>query len=72
MTVIELNDTDAAALKAKAAAQGLSLQEWLKEMAMPEPKKDPQVVTGKALELPLRHLGVMGPLHRRDIYDDAR
>ena len=23
-------------------------------------------------ELPLRHLGAVGPLHRRDIYDDAR
>ena len=23
-------------------------------------------------ELPLWHLGAVGPLHRRDIYDDAR
>ena len=26
----------------------------------------------KVAELPVLHLGVMGPLHRRDIYDDAR
>jgi hypothetical protein len=72
MTVIELPDDQAAALKAKAAAQGLTLQDWLKEMAIPEPKKEPPSGTGKALELPILHLGVMGPLHRRDIYDDGR
>ncbi|MDQ2949064.1 MAG: hypothetical protein M3Y27_24520 [Acidobacteriota bacterium] len=33
MTVIELNDTDAAALKAKAAAQGLTLEDWFKKLA---------------------------------------
>jgi hypothetical protein len=26
----------------------------------------------QALELPVLHLGPMGPLHRRDIYDDLR
>jgi hypothetical protein len=25
-----------------------------------------------AVELPVLHLGAMGPLHRRDIYDDVR
>jgi hypothetical protein len=33
MTVIELADEDAAALKAKAAAAGLSLEAWLKQLA---------------------------------------
>jgi hypothetical protein len=26
----------------------------------------------QAPELPVRHLGPMGPLHRRDVYDDVR
>ena len=33
MTVIELPDEQAAALKAKAAAQGLSLEAWFKKLA---------------------------------------
>ena len=37
MTVIELPDEQAAALKAKAAAEGLSLQAWLNKLAGAEP-----------------------------------
>jgi hypothetical protein len=33
MTVIELPDDQAAALKAKAAAQGLTLEDWFKSLA---------------------------------------
>jgi plasmid stability protein len=33
MTVIELPDQQAAVLKARAAAQGLSLEAWLKDLA---------------------------------------
>jgi hypothetical protein len=33
MTVIELADEDAAALKAKATAAGLTLEAWLKQLA---------------------------------------
>jgi hypothetical protein len=33
MTVIELSDQQAEALKAKAAAQGLTLEAWLKRLA---------------------------------------
>ncbi len=33
MTVIELPDDQAAALTAKAAAQGLSLEDWFKSLA---------------------------------------
>jgi hypothetical protein len=39
MTVIELPDDQVAALTAKAAAQGLSLAEWFKNMATDEPAK---------------------------------
>ena len=34
MTVIELPDDQAAALKAKAAAEGLSLADWLSKLAL--------------------------------------
>jgi hypothetical protein len=33
MTIIELADEDAAALKAKAATAGLTLEAWLKQLA---------------------------------------
>jgi hypothetical protein len=33
MTTIELSDEQAAALKAKAAAAGLSLEDWLQKLA---------------------------------------
>jgi hypothetical protein len=35
MTVIELSDETAAALKAKAAAEGLSVEEWIQRLAEP-------------------------------------
>jgi len=37
MTVIELSDEQAAALTAKAAAQGLTLEAWLQRLAAGEP-----------------------------------
>jgi hypothetical protein len=36
MTVIELSDQQAAVLKAKAAAQGLTLEAWLQKLASEE------------------------------------
>jgi len=39
MRVIELSDDQAAALTAKAAAQGLSLEDWFKNLATDEPSK---------------------------------
>jgi hypothetical protein len=36
MTVIELSDEHAAALKAKAASEGLSLEAWLQKLAEQE------------------------------------
>jgi hypothetical protein len=38
MTVIELSDEHAAALKAKAEAAGLTLEAWLKHLAGGEPE----------------------------------
>ena len=71
MTVIELPDNQAAALTAKATAQGLTLAQLIEKLAgaESEPAADRNA---KPAELPVRHLGAMGSLHRRDIYDDAR
>jgi hypothetical protein len=48
MTVIELPDADAAALKAKATAAGLTLEAWLKQLAHPEEK--PSATTERPLQ----------------------
>jgi hypothetical protein len=40
MTVIEIPDDQAAALQAKAAAQGLTLESWLSELATPDAAPD--------------------------------
>jgi len=42
MTIIELSDEQAAALKAKAAAQGLSLEAWLQKLAAVEAPSRPR------------------------------
>jgi len=44
MTVIELPDEQAAALKAKAAA-GLTLEAWLNKLASAEPSAEPPMQT---------------------------
>jgi hypothetical protein len=53
--------TDAERLVKDAALR--LLDKDLRPVAQPAPAND---------ELPVWHLGALGPLHRRDIYDDAR
>ena len=58
MTVIELPDEQAAALKAKAAAQGLTLEDFFRKLAEEEaPAKappSPQEAAARILELQKR------------------
>ena len=70
MTVIELPDDQAAALTAKATAQGLTLTQLIQKLAGAE--TEPAAGQNSKPTLPVRHLGAMGSLHRRDIYDDVR
>jgi hypothetical protein len=63
MTVIELSDTDAAALKAKATAAGLTLEAWLKQLAA---TGDQNQATGQqplrtAADIVLRHMRNVPP-----------
>jgi len=58
MTVIELPDQQAAALKARAAAQGLTLEAWLRrlaeEEAFPPAPSFPPEAAARILELQKR------------------
>ena len=69
---IEVSGELEAVLNAQAGAQGLTadgvarrvLTEALTPAVNPEPTT--------TLELPVFHLGTIGTLHRRDIYEDGR
>ena len=67
---IEIPDKLDAALRAQARAKGVSeagfVRQVLEEVLIPAPG------AASTPELPILHLGAMGPLHRRDIYNDVR
>jgi hypothetical protein len=67
---IEVSHETEARLTDEARRQGISVEALL-ERFMSEHGVTAHV-TGTAPELPVWHLGVTGPLHRRDIYDDVR
>ena len=57
MTVIELSDEQAAALKAKAAAAGLTLEAWLNKLAGTEPSTEHRLQTAADIVLgPMRNV----------------
>ena len=50
MTAIEIPDEQAAALKARAAAQGLTLKAWLRKLAEESPDAtQPPLKTGRGM-----------------------
>jgi hypothetical protein len=61
MTVIELPDEQAAALKAKAAAAGLTLEAWLKRLADPEVETPAQHPVRTAAEIVLECMRQVPP-----------
>ena len=68
---LNVSEQTAAQITEAARKEGLSvdalLQRLMKERRGSEPEKPSSMP-----ELPLLHLGPMGPLHRRDIYNDVR
>ena len=70
---INTSDEIEARLTDEARRQGVSVDVLL-ERLMNEMGAAAHVVTGNGTtpEVPILHLGVIGPLHRRDIYDDVR
>ena len=59
MTVDELPDEQAAALKAKAAAAGLTLEAWLNKLASAEPSAERPLQT--AADIVLAHMRNVPP-----------
>jgi hypothetical protein len=67
---IEISPETEARITDEARRQGISVEALL-ERLMSE-RGATAHVAGPAPELPVWHLGVMGSLRRRDIYDDVR
>jgi hypothetical protein len=67
---IDVSHETEARLTNEAQRQGVSVDALL-ERLMSERGAAARVLTGDAStpEVPILHLGVIGPLHRRDIYD---
>jgi hypothetical protein len=62
MTVIELADEDAAALKAKATAAGLTLEAWLKQLAATDEQNPPNAQPLQtAADIVLKHMRNIPP-----------
>ena len=66
MTVIEIPDEQAAALKAKAAAQGLTLTAWLERLAEEPPAARRPLKTGRGM------LAKYGPAPSAEEIDENR
>jgi hypothetical protein len=54
-----------------ASKVGTNAEHLVKEAALRLLDEEP-AIPAAAPELPVWHLGAVGPLHRRDIYDDLR
>jgi hypothetical protein len=77
---IQISTETEARLTDEARRQGISVDALLERLMKPavvatQPEtieRAPELVSGGPPELPVLHLGAMGALHRRDIYDDVR
>jgi len=68
---LDVSPQTEAQIRQEAERQGISVDALLKRL-MNDQAVGTAVRTYQAPELPVLHLGPMGPLHRRDIYDDVR
>jgi len=69
---IELSLETEARITDEARRQGVSVDVLLERLISELGATAPATATGSIAELPTLHLGPMGALHRRDIYDDVR
>jgi len=67
---IEISGETEARLLEAARKQGISVDELLARL-LGEREASVRVAQDSAPSVPILHLGAMGPLHRRDIYDDV-
>ena len=67
---INISQNTEARLTEEAQRQGISVDELLARFI--NERVAGEGTTAKGPELPVWHLGAIGSLHRRDIYDDVR
>ena len=71
---IEISPETETRLSAKAQEEGLSVDALIVRLLGDTGEAGdltPQTTSGDVPQLPIRYLGVIGSLHRRDIYDDV-
>lgn len=68
MTVIEISDSQASVLKARAAAQGLTLKAWIEKLA----EEPPEAVPRRPLKTGRGMLAKYGPAPTAEEIDENR
>jgi hypothetical protein len=70
---IEISHETEARITDEARRQGISVEALLEQLMSERLATTAGTIgNGAKPKLPVLHLGDMGPLHRRDIYDDVR
>jgi len=69
--MIEISSETEARINDEARRQGVSVDALLERLMSERAAATHISGSGAAPELPRLHLGVIGALHRRDIYDDV-
>jgi hypothetical protein len=70
--MIEISGEIEARISEEARRQGVSVDAFLERLMSERTTAVHIAAAGAAPKLPRLHLGVMGSLHRREIYDDVR
>jgi hypothetical protein len=68
---LDISSETEARLVSKAQEKGLSIDAFLGQLLDDAGDLRASNANGEGPVLPVRHLGVRGSLHRRDIYDDV-
>ncbi len=69
---IEVSHETEARITDEARRQGVSVDALLERLITEGAAAAHVAGEGVSPKVPILHLGVIGPLHRRDIYDDVR
>jgi hypothetical protein len=69
---LEISHETEARVADEARRQGISVDALLERLISERGATAHAAGNGSTPKLPALHLGAMGPLHRRDIYEDAR
>jgi len=69
---LEISHATEARLTDEVRKQGISVEALLERLISELGATAPVAGNGSTARVPILHLGEMGPLHRRDLYDDVR